>query len=209
MIDYLRGSVRRVEPDYIVLDVQGVGYRVFCANPYELGRSGEAEKTVYIHHHVRDDAIFLYGFADQEEQALFRKLIEVSGIGPRVALGILSGGRPEALIAAVQNEDLSYLTKLPGIGKKTAQRIVLDLKDKLKAWGFVPTGEKAGEAIAGAADPSGEEQEALRAAKEGLLSLGFTEAEIAQVWPSVKTGMKPGDSADALMKTALQQLYRG
>lgn len=209
MIDYLRGYIRHIESDYIVIDVQGVGYRVFCVNPYELGRSMDTERTVYIHHHVREDAILLYGFASREEQALFRKLIEVSGIGPRVALGILSGGRPEALVAAVHNEDYAYLTRLPGIGKKTAQRIVLDLKDKLVAAGGVPSTGGALDLSAGGADPGGDDLEALRAAKEGLLSLGFTETEIAKIWPSIKSSMKPGDSPDVLMKAALQQLYKG
>ena len=210
MIDYLRGHVRHIESDFIVLDVHGVGYRVFCANPYELGRSGDAERIVYIHHHVREDAISLFGFADRDEQALFRKLLDVSGIGPRVALGILSGGRPETLIAAIANEDLSYLTRLPGIGKKTAQRMVLDLKDKLGTIGSTLKGVPAGVALD--TDVVGEgtdAAEALRAAKEGLLALGFTETEISKVWATVKAGLKPGDSADVVMKAALQQLYKG
>lgn len=210
MIDYLRGRVQHMESDYIVLDVHGVGYRVFCANPYAFQRSGEEERVVYIHHHVREDAISLFGFVDREEQALFRKLIEVSGIGPRVALGILSGGRPEALIMAVQSEDIAYLTRLPGIGKKTAQRIVLDLKDKL---GIVGLPMKGGASSSGLADAYGTEGsdslEAMRSAKEGLLALGFTEAEIAKVWPAVKSVVKSEDSADLIMKAALQQLYKG
>src|SRR5690606_1770683 len=92
MIDFLRGKVAHREPEYVVLDVHGVGYRVFCPNPYALADEGET--TLYIHHHVREDAILLFGFPTREEQSLFRKLLEVSGIGPKVALGILSGGRP-------------------------------------------------------------------------------------------------------------------
>src|SRR5690606_2872918 len=92
--------------------------------------------TVHVHYHVREDAILLYGFESREQKQLFRKLIDVTGIGPKVALGLLSAGAPEALVQAIQQENYSYLTKLPGVGKKTAQRIVLDLKDKLGDLGF-------------------------------------------------------------------------
>jgi len=207
MIDYLRGPIRHVETDYLVIEAGGVGYRVFCANPYAFGAPGDGEKTVYIHHHVREDAILLFGFASREEQSLFRKLLDVSGIGPRVALGILSGGRPEALVAAIRNEDLGYLTRLPGIGKKTAQRIVLDLKDKLSDAPVAATGGP-GLSAAPRAETEDDRGGALREAKEGLLALGFTEAEIASVWPHVQSGAEAGASADALMKAALKQLYR-
>ena len=209
MIDYLRGHVRHMESDFIVMDVHGVGYRVFCANPYAFQRGGEEEKIVYIHHHVREDAILLFGFADRDEQALFRRLLEVSGIGPRVALGILSGGRPEALIAAIQNEDLAYLTRLPGIGKKTAQRMILDLKDKIGAAGLAVKGSLSDSLHVGESGASSEASEALKSAKEGLLALGFTEPEIVKIWSAVKSEMKPGDSADVVMKAALKQLYKG
>ena len=96
------------------------------------GESGKPV-TIYTHHHVREDAILLFGFATREEQRLFRKLLDVSGIGPKVALGILAGGRPEAIAAAIRQENVAFLTKLPGIGRKTAQRMILDLKDKLDA----------------------------------------------------------------------------
>jgi len=208
MIDYLRGYIRHVETDYVVIDVHGVGYRVFCANPYVFGRSGDEEMTVFIHHHVREDIILLFGFQDREEQSLFRRLLEVSGIGPRVAMGILSGGRPEALILAIQQEDLTYLTRLPGIGKKTAQRIVLDLKDKLGPAISVGIGaNKSGASLGDGSSPGA--LEAWQSAKEGLLALGFSEAEISRIWPKLKSTMQTNDSADVLMKAALQQLYKG
>lgn len=131
MIDYVKGRVAQVDADSVVIDVRDIGYRVYTPNPYAFARSEEAV-TVYCHHHVREDAAQLFGFQTREEQALFRQLLEVSGIGPRVAVGILAGGRPEAVVAAIHREDLSFLTRLPGIGKKTAQRMILDLKDKLQ-----------------------------------------------------------------------------
>ncbi len=133
MIDFVRGWIAHREMDYIVVDVNGVGYRVFVANPYAPQLNDSEEVTLFIHYSVREDAHLLYGFITREEQWLFRRLLEVTGIGPRVAMGVLAGGRPEAVIAAIQQENLAFLTKLPGIGRKTAQRIVLDLKDKLSA----------------------------------------------------------------------------
>lgn len=204
MIDFLRGVVAHREAEYAVIDVNGVGYQVFCPNPYVLG---EGQVTVYTHHHVREDAILLFGFASREEQALFRKLIEVSGIGPKVAVGILSGGRPEAVVAAIQQENIAFLTKLPGIGKKTAQRMILDLKDKLSAVSG-SFGARIPAAIA--ADPmlaSG--TGAWSEAKEALLALGYTEAEVDRAWPGVKDKAEENAPADMLIKLALQRLYAG
>ncbi len=211
MIDYLRGQIRLCETDFIVIDVNGVGYRVFCANPYTYQQHTEADVVVYIHYHVREDAILLFGFTSREEQALFRRLLEVSGIGPRVALGVLSGGRPEMLISAIQREDITYLTRMPGIGKKTAQRMVLDLKDKL-----IPAGLELRDAypndgsiaVAGLSSNAGEAA-VIRETKEALRALSFTDSEIERVWPAVKANMKEEDSSDILIKKALQLLYKG
>lgn len=210
MIDFLRGKIVHAEPEYIVLDVGGVGYRIYCANPGAFGEPGNGgETTVYVHHHVREDAIQLYGFSSRSEQTLFRRLIGVTGIGPKVAIGAMSGGRPEALIAAIWREDIGYLTKLPGIGKKTAQRIILDLRDKLGQ----PSDEAGGdwaapEAAAGKTQDAAAESVAEQA-REGLRSLGFTDAEIDRIWPKAIAGAEGGESADALMKAALKHLYRG
>lgn len=207
MIDFLRGRVAHRENDYVVIDVQGVGYRVFCPNPFVFTDRPE-DVTVFIHHHVREDAILLFGFASREEQSLFRRLIDVSGIGPKVALGILTGGRPEAVVAAIQQENVSFLMKLPGIGKKTAQRIILDLKDKLGA----VTSRFDGAILAEALQQVGTDTAgggAWAEAKEALLALGYTEAEADRAWQTVKPKAKEGDPADALIKLALQALYAG
>lgn len=206
MIDFLRGKVAHREPESIVLDVHGVGYRVFCPNPYAF--ADKEEIVVYTHHHVREDAMLLFGFATREEQSLFRLLLDVTGVGPKVALGILSGGRPEAVVSAIRQENVAFLTKLPGIGKKTAQRIILDLKDKLGAVGDGYAG-LAGIAAADAGMPAAEGGGAWPEAKEALLALGYTEAEADRAWQSVKPKAKDGDSADALVKLALKALYAG
>ncbi|KAA9007737.1 Holliday junction branch migration protein RuvA [Paenibacillus spiritus] len=201
MIDFLRGTVEHLESEYVVIEVQGVGYRVFCPNPFAFAKK-EGPVTVYTHHHVREDAILLFGFPTREEQRLFRKLIEVSGIGPRVALGILGGGTPDHVISAIYQENVTFLTKLPGIGKKTAQRMILDLKDKLDGLSGITmqTGLFAAEPEAGNAEPWQE-------AKDGLRALGYTESELDRVWLTLKKSGEDAGSVDVLMKKALKLLY--
>ncbi|MNO38172.1 Holliday junction ATP-dependent DNA helicase RuvA [compost metagenome] len=204
MIDFLRGQVALIETEYVVLDVQGVGYRVFCPNPYTFGTKKDELVTIYIHHHVREDAILLFGFPTREEQRLFRKLIEVSGIGPRVALGILSGGSPDHVVAAIHQENISFLIKLPGIGKKTAQRMILDLKDKLDGMGAPSLFDEAP-----VLDDAGEGNVGWPEAREGLKALGYTDAELDRVWLRLKDSVKPDEAVDSVMKKALKLLYAG
>ena len=132
MIAHLRGTIHEKSPNRIVIDVSGVGYDVFVplSTFYGLGDAG-AGVALRVHTHVRDDAIVLYGFATLVEQELFERLISVSGIGPKVALAVLSGIEPQDLIRAIERGDVSRLTAIPGVGKKTAERIVLELKDRL------------------------------------------------------------------------------
>ncbi|SDX41198.1 Holliday junction branch migration protein RuvA [Paenibacillus sp. CF384] len=210
MIDYVRGRVVHLDTEFVVVDVRDIGYQVFTPNPYAFAKSDEAV-TVYTHHHVREDATLLFGFATREEQAMFRKLLEVSGIGPRVALGILAGGKPETIAAAIQQENLTFLTKLPGIGKKTAQRMVLDLKDKLDA---IPGGFSF--AAAGIVLDDGADNGSLfggnanwKEAREALTTLGYTAAELDRAWQGMKDAAPEDESVDALMKRALQQLFKG
>ncbi len=213
MIDFLRGTLAFTDTDFVVLDVQGVGYRVFCANPYAVAAQENQTVMMYIHYHVREDAVQLYGFTSREEQSLFRRLLEVSGIGPRVALGILSAGRPDEVVGAIYQENLSFLMKLPGIGKKTAQRIILDLKDKLADLPMaVSAAVLAGGALsAKPGKPAGAGQGSVEwlEAKEALLSLGYTEPEADRVWPQVLEKAGEGASAETMVKLALQALFRG
>ncbi|MFD0588274.1 Holliday junction branch migration protein RuvA [Paenibacillus sp. GCM10027627] len=207
MIDFLRGPVVHIEAEYVVMDVRDVGYRVFTPSPYAFaGKDGAV--TVFIHHHVREDAILLFGFESREQLHLFRKLLDVSGIGPRVALGVLSAGKPESIVAAIQQDNLAFLTKLPGIGKKTAQRMVLDLKDKL--FGAVP--QESLLSVSGFTAESGEDgagTAAWKEAKEALAALGYTNAELDKAWSGLKDSVKPDETVDSLMKRALQQLFKG
>ena len=210
MIDYIRGTVAHVEEEWIVVDVAGVGYRVFTPNPYAFAASSEPV-TVYTHHHVREDAALLFGFATREEQRLFRALLDVSGIGPKVALGVLAGARPEAIAAAIHQENVAFLTKLPGIGRKTAQRMILDLKDKLgPGSGFAPASGIMDAAFAEPAASGGQGAgTAWPEAREALVALGYTAAEIDRVWQTIGGTLTGEESADALVKRALSLLFRG
>lgn len=210
MIDYVRGRVVHLDTEFVVVDVRDIGYQIFTPNPYAFAKSDDVV-TIYTHHHVREDAALLYGFASRDEQAMFRKLLDVSGIGPRVALGILAGGKPETIAAAIQQENLTFLTKLPGIGRKTAQRMVLDLKDKLDAipggFSFAAAGVDLEDAGSGSAEAEGGKN--WREAREALMALGYTAAELDRAWQSMKQTDMPNETVDALMKRALQQLFKG
>ena len=134
MIARLSGTVLEKHPMRVVMDVGGVGYEVHVplSSFAAVGDPG-ATLTLRVHTHVREDALMLYGFASSLEQLVFERLIAVSGIGPKLALSVLSGLAPEELVQAIARADVARLTSIPGIGKKTAERIVLELKDKLAA----------------------------------------------------------------------------
>lgn len=132
MIGFLRGRIADKQLNTLIVDVQGVGYEVHVplSTFYEAGEPGD-EITLRIHTHVREDALLLYGFLTELERQLFERLISVSGIGPKLAIAVLSGMDSRDLLACVQRGDVARLTGIPGIGKKTAERIVLELRDRL------------------------------------------------------------------------------
>jgi len=132
VIAHLRGRISEKHPNRVIVDVGGVGYDVLVplSTFYGLSEAG-GDIALRIHTHVREDALQLFGFATVLEQELFERLISVSGIGPKVALGVLSGIEPQELIRAIERGDLARLTAIPGVGKKTSERIVLELKDRL------------------------------------------------------------------------------
>jgi len=135
MIGLLRGQLLRLTPERLLLDVQGVGYEVQIplSTWYEVERAGAAaEIRLFVHTHLREDGIALFGFWTEREKLIFERLIAVSGIGPRLARAVLSGLAPEVLVAAIAAGDLGRLSTIPGVGKKTAERIVLELKEKMR-----------------------------------------------------------------------------
>ena len=198
MIAHLRGSILEKQPNRIVVDVNGVGYDVFVplSTFYGLGEPGSAI-ALRIHTHVREDALLLYGFATLLEQELFERLIGVSGIGPKLALAVLSGIEPQEFIRAIERGDLARLTAIPGVGKKTSERIVLELKDRL------PRAHVAA-AAAGAAVP---EAPVLRDdVVSALVNLGYHRplAEKAAE-AAIKT---IGSASDASFERVLKQALR-
>ena len=132
MIAHLTGTLHEKQLQRLIVDVGGVGYDVLVplSTMYAIGEAG-SRVTLRIYTHVREDALQLFGFATTLEQTLFERLISVSGIGPKVALSVLSGIEPAELTRAIRSSDLVRLTRIPGVGKKTAERIVLELKDRL------------------------------------------------------------------------------
>jgi holliday junction DNA helicase RuvA len=139
MIAHLRGRLISKHPNQAIVEAGGVGYDVTITVPTfsDLPASG-SEVALYIHTHVREDALALFGFLHAAEKQLFEKLIQVSGIGPKLAITILSGMPATEMVAAIRSADVARLTRIPGIGKKTAERMILELRDKLEAFGEAP-----------------------------------------------------------------------
>ncbi len=129
MYEYLKGIITKQFANYVVVDVNGVGYRVYTPNPYRFKL--DEEETVYLYNHVREDENTLYGFISEDERDLFLKLIDVKGLGPRMALTILATSSINGIVDAVDRENILYLKKIPKIGEKLARQIILDLKGKL------------------------------------------------------------------------------
>ena len=196
MIGSIKGSVGYLGPDFCLIETAGgVGYRVFMPAAHLAQLALGAQVKVHTHTAVREDAILLYGFLSQEYYALFELLLGVSGVGPKMALGILSAIKPDDFYLAVQSRDVKTLTKLPGIGKKTAERMLLELKDKV---GPI-TGEAGsdfGESVA--AGGSGAVAEAM----EALASLGYSNSEILPVLKQIPDADKL--SGEEVLRQALK-----
>ncbi len=123
MIEFVKGTIDYVSPQYIVIENGGIGYQVFTPNPFIYKVSNQ--ETIFTYHHIKEDAFSLYGFSTWEEKALFTKLLNVTGIGPKGALAILGSGDPGAVIEAIEQEDEAFLVKFPGVGKKRRGRLFL------------------------------------------------------------------------------------
>lgn len=191
MYEYLNGELAHILPTAIVVDVHGVGYQVVFANPYRLQDSLKKQIKVLVQQVVREDSITLYGFISSEERELFQRLISVSGIGPKSAMSILANDDTEGFVNAVESGNVTYLTKFPGVGKKTAQQIILDLKGKFEA---LP--EEATKAVVST------NQATLEEAKEALLGLGYSAKEITKIWKSLE------DAAPSTTQEALKVAFK-
>jgi Holliday junction DNA helicase RuvA len=200
MIGFLRGRLLEKHPDRLLVDVQGVGYEVAVplSTFYSLPDAG-GELSLRIHTHVREDHIALFGFATVLEQQLFERLIGVSGIGPKIALAALSGIEPAALVRAVRTADVARLTGIPGIGKKTAERIALELKDKLPAGGAAAGGavmEPPGE---------GDQRDDLLSA---LVNLGYQRAAAEKAIDAALKALGRSAAFEAVLRESLKSLMR-
>lgn len=199
MIGFLRGKVVRLSLDFCFLDVAGVGYRVFISSVTHGHLHVGEEAMLFTHLVVREDAMLLYGFFSEPEHEMFQMLVSVSGIGPKVALGILSNVTLENLCLAVRDKKPSFLTKAPGIGKKSAERIILELKDRLT--GFMAE-HKSGIDM-NFPEPM-QENTIMAEAAAALVSLGYMQAEFASV-------LSRGDdckNVEDLIRFALKELAR-
>lgn len=200
MIGFLRGKIALKQPPLIVLDVQGVGYEVEApmSSFYALSEVG-TEAKILTHMHVREDAMLLFGFVTESERALFRELIKVSGIGAKMALAILSTHSVEEFCSHVQNADLLALTKIPGVGKKTAERLLIELRDKLKNWHSTHASDKS----TNLPQPGLVTNSILLSAQAALASLGYKDVQAESL---VKSVYQEGLTLEQVIKAALQQV---
>jgi Holliday junction DNA helicase RuvA len=199
MIGQLKGRLLYKRPNQVVVDVQGVGYEVHIplTSFYELPEEGN-EVVLRVHTHVREDALALFGFCTQREKELFLKLISISGIGPKLAVSILSGAKVEELAQAIADGNLTRLTAIPGVGRKTAERVVLELKSQITPF-LLPEQARAAGASAGA---DALQEDILSA----LVNLGYPRAGAEKALSAVLRSAKADRSFEGLLRHTLQQL---
>lgn len=204
MIGFLKGTIDSVYADFCLIDVGGVGYRVFVAESTRSKLHNGDNAKLFTYLSVRDDAMQLYGFYSEEEHDLFELLITVNGIGPKVALGILGAITPAALCQAIQGKNIKALTKLPGIGKKSAERMIVDLKDKLKLGATYDDDVDSAGGLFASPEPG---DDVLSEAIAALMSLGYSQAEINPVMDRVAKNAGDAD-VQKVIKLALGELSR-
>ncbi|MBE4908119.1 Holliday junction branch migration protein RuvA [Bacillus luteolus] len=203
MIEFIKGQIDFVNPEYIVVENNGVGYLIYTPNPFVFRKNKNEMVTIYTYQHVREDILALYGFQTREERALFMKLLNVSGIGPKGGLAILASGQPAQVVRAIENEDEKFLVRFPGIGKKTARQMILDLKGKLHD--LVPEGLDDLFTSEDRLILESTSSEALDEAVEALKVLGYAEREIKKIIPEL---LQETMTTDQYIRKALQMLLK-
>jgi len=195
MIGYLHGKLVRKQPPALIIDVAGVGYELEApmSTFYRLPELG-SEVQLHTHLVVREDAHLLYGFATEDERRLFRDLLRVSGIGPKIGLALLSGINVETFLVCVEAQDVDALIRIPGIGRKTAERLLIEMRDRIKALGQLPSAAQRG-------NGRGVEAEVYAA----LMALGYRPGEVTRLLKSVD---HEGAGTEELIRRALQAAAR-
>ncbi len=177
MYEYITGDIRWIKENYIVIDNNGIGYKIFTSNNSSIKlEMGMKDIMIYTYYNLREDGVSLYGFLDEEEINIFKLLITVSKIGPKVAIGILSSLTPNQIKKAIFEKNLTILCKAPGVGKKTAERMILELKDKIEVNDYMDENIETEFNV-------GEYEEAVN----GLMSLGYSRFEIEKALRGIDT----------------------
>jgi Holliday junction DNA helicase RuvA len=200
MIGFLKGRLAVKQPPMLLIDVNGVGYELEApmSTFYGLPATGETV-SLFTHLVVREDAHILYGFGTEGERRLFRALLKVSGVGPKIALGVLSGASVEDFVRIVEAEDIGMLTRIPGIGRKTAERVIIDMRDSVQRIAAgTASGSLPAATVGGAASPQSE-------AFSALLALGYKPPEVARL---LKSADEPGLSTTEMIRRALKSAVR-
>jgi Holliday junction DNA helicase RuvA len=200
MIAHLSGKLFSKEPNRLVIDVNGVGYEVTIplSTFYEIGDIGSPIQLL-VHTYVREDALMLFGFKTTEERQLFEQLTSVSGIGPKLGIGILSGMSVSELVPAIRQSNLARLTTIPGVGKKTAERLVVDLRDKVARIEVGPAGSQGPPATR-----SAQEEDVISA----LVNLGYPKPQADKALQKALMQMVDAHSFEDLLRNSLQQLAK-
>ncbi|MEX2947402.1 Holliday junction branch migration protein RuvA [Staphylococcus warneri] len=198
MYAYIKGKLTQLFPTHVVVDVNGVGYEIQTPNSYRFQKYLDKEVQIFTSLIVREDAQLLYGFINEEEKDMFLSLIKVTGIGPKSALAILATSTPNEVKQAIENENDAYLTKFPGIGKKTARQIVLDLKGKVQIT------EENTDTLLNVMNEPNDNESMIKEAMLALEALGYSKRELSKVEKVLKQSNM--ESVDEAVKIGLQTL---
>ncbi|QHS22887.1 Holliday junction branch migration protein RuvA [Virgibacillus sp. MSP4-1] len=206
MIAFLEGKMDAIDESSVFVVVNGTGYEVVCANPFQFQHLQNEFVRIYTYHYIREDQQILYGFKQYEEKQLFAKLLNVSGIGPKGALSILASTSVHDIAVAIEQEDEKLLTQFPGVGKKTARQMILDLKGKVAEWMNGSADIPQNASARGEGHPSDSNQEILNEALEALKALGYSDREIKRITPQLR--QSDSTTIDEFVKNGLSLMVK-
>ncbi|SET67397.1 holliday junction DNA helicase RuvA [Salinibacillus kushneri] len=207
MIAFIEGKIDAIEESSVFVLVNGIGYEVVCANPYQFQQQINESVRIYTYHYVREDQQLLYGFRQYEEKQLFAKLLNVSGIGPKGALSILATTSVYDIALAIEQEDEKFLTQFPGVGKKTARQMILDLKGNVAEWMNQSTDKSLNENNLDETQSTQSNQEEFEEALEALKALGYSDREIKRISPQLRQA--DCSTIDDYVKAGLSLMVQG